>query len=83
MMDYIDTTKLNDRELEIYNLMFVRIKELEVELDVMGKTNDAQRKMIEALREEQKERTQRLLSRNSGQRVIRKHITEDNDQWMG
>jgi hypothetical protein len=83
MTDYIDTTKLNDRELEIYNLMFVRIKELEVELDVMGKTNDAQRKMIEALREEQKERTQRLFSRNSGQRVIRKHIQEDNDQWMG
>lgn len=82
-MDLIDTTKLNDRELEIYNLMFIRIKELECEVEKMGKTIDSQRKIIEALRDEQKEKLNRVFSRSSGQRVIRKHITEDNDQWMG
>lgn len=79
----MDTTRLNDRELAIYNELYAVIVCLKQRVNDLEETVAAKQKIINNYAEDVDKRISKAMRCNSGGRVIRKQIVEDNDAWMG
>lgn len=79
----MDTTRFNDRELAIYNELFQIITGLKQRINDLEETVAAKQKIINNLADDVDSKMNKAMRCNSGQRVIRKQIVEDNDTWMG
>lgn len=79
----MDTTRLNDRELAIYNELYSVIVGLKQRIKDLEETVAAKQKIINNYAEDVDKKMNKAMRSNSGQRVIRKQIVEDNDTWMG
>lgn len=79
----MDTTRFNDRELAIYNELFQIITGLKQRINDLEETVAAKQKIINNLADDVDNKINKAMRCNSGQRVIRKQIVEDNDTWMG
>lgn len=82
-MQDIDTTKLTERELELYNYLSSTIAALNQRVRDLENTVASKQKLINSLANEADDKFNKAMRCNSGQRVIRKQIVEDNDTWMG
>ncbi len=78
----MDTTRFNDRELAIYNELFQIITGLKQRINDLEETVAAKQKIINNLADDVDNKINKAMRCNSGQRVIRKQIVEDNDTWM-
>lgn len=81
-MRSMDTTRFNDRELAIYNELFQIITGLKQRINDLEETVAAKQKIINNLADDVDNKINKAMRCNSGQRVIRKQIVEDNDTWM-
>lgn len=79
----MDTTRFNDRELAIYNELYSVIVGLKQRISDLEETVAAKQKIINSLADDVDKKIYKAMRCNSGQRVIRKQIVEDNDTWMG
>lgn len=73
----MDTTRLNDRELAIYNELYSVICGLKQRIKDLEETLAAKQKIINNYADDVDKKISKVMRCNSGQRVIRKHILED------
>jgi|694.fasta_scaffold46065_6 hypothetical protein len=78
----LDTTKLNDRELAIYNELFQVIAGLKQRVKDLEETIAAKQKIINNYADDVDKKISKVMRCNSGERVIRKRILEDDEEWI-
>ena len=78
----MDTTRLNDRELAIYNELYAVILGLKQRIKDLEETIAAKQKIINNYADDVDKKISKVMRCNSGERVIRKRILEDDEEWI-
>ena len=78
----MDTTRLNDRELAIYNELYAVIVGLKQRIKDLEEALAAKQKIINNYADDVDKKISKVMRCNSGERVIRKRILEDDEEWI-
>ena len=78
----MDTTKMTDRELAIYNELFQTIAILKQKIVDLEESLAKKQKIINDYAEDVDKKITKVMRCNSGGRVIRKRIMEDDEEWI-
>jgi hypothetical protein len=78
----MDTTKMTDRELAIYNDLFQTIAILKQKIVDLEESLAKKQKIINDYAEDVEKKVSKAMRFNSGGRVIRKRIMEDDEEWI-
>ena len=78
----MDTTKMTDRELAIYNELFQTIAILKQKIVDLEESLAKKQKIINNYADDVDKKISKVMRCNSGERVIRKRILEDDEEWI-
>ena len=78
----MDTTKMTDRELAIYNELFQTIAILKQKIVDLEESLAKKQKIINDYAEDVEKKVSKAMRFTSGGRVIRKRIMEDDEEWI-